>query len=220
MKTLHLASILGGLLLGALIIGTTAQGAPTVPPSGGNGTTYTAARDAGIVITNGSILACRSASQTATGCVTPEDQAFFGRKVFGRFTTFSADGGSYSLKIQSGYSTTAGRGICFSEDGTADSCTHSITMTPSSGYMVLNASYVVTPYIDTYNTIATTSLITTSRGGGNVALLLSGNGYFQMSGVAGASLPTCDNTREGAIHYDTTAHKHKGCDGTTWNALY
>ncbi len=45
-------------------------------------------------------------------------------------------------------------------------------------------------------------------------------GEIQTLGVANASLPTCNGTTEGAVDYDTTNHKHVGCNGTAWTNLY
>lgn len=41
-------------------------------------------------------------------------------------------------------------------------------------------------------------------------------GYVQNVGVASGSLPTCNSTTKGALHFDTTDTRHVLCDGAQW----
>jgi hypothetical protein len=43
------------------------------------------------------------------------------------------------------------------------------------------------------------------------------NGEIKVNPI---NTPVCDLNSEGSIYYSSTAHKHYGCNSTTWNALY
>jgi hypothetical protein len=54
----------------------------------------------------------------------------------------------------------------------------------------------------------------------NLKWSVRSDGATQFVGVANASLPACDAAHEGSVNYDTTNHKHVGCNGTAWTNLY
>ena len=90
----------------------------------------------------------------------------------------------------------------------------------TDGYMVISA-YLRNDAVGALSwngIISNNDTISSSSTG--AAFSATSSGYFKLAGVATGSLPPCDATRKGGIHFDTTTNKHVGCDGSTWNNLY
>lgn len=100
------------------------------------------------------------------------------------------------------------------------------------GYLFQNAGPGRTMAV--YNSLSSSSqqVFTVKNDGGGAGIYLdnNGNGIGMVLDDSGTSPPLqiianvtnvqCTSGREGGIYYDGSTHKHYGCNGTTWNALY
>lgn len=93
-----------------------------------------------------------------------------------------------------------------------EAMTLGFTATATAGQNVYaNSSHIFFSKGNTKNTIVGINMIPTANANSGAAI--------QIMGVTNPP-SSCGATEEGAIRYNLTIHKHEGCNGSTWSALY